>query len=241
MNGERADMTESIRSITIMKIWAIRSLCALILVVPVTTLRAQKRGENHYGGFGITASLSLPTGTFANLRDADGGYAKNGYAIGAEYSLNRKIPMGFILSAMMARNGVTTSGVEATSGDFVFASSTTWQTIWLLGGLHVQFGLSRETQGFLTIQGGEVFAASPSFDITIRGQNGTVGSYNGSSFGYALGAGIVKSHIMFGLRYYAGEPKYTIFLPGPYGLQYTLEGTQSVSMVLLTTGVMFSI
>ena len=194
------------------------------------------------GKFAVFAAVSLPSGDFGDDKTEGDGYATTGFGAGVDYAHPIGTPgLTWFSSGAFLYNGFDDKGIrelaESEGIDNPNVDSGSWINIPILTGLKYETDVSPTMDFFAFGQVGLDFYIPPSSYITWEGGSAEMSLDSGTSFGFAIGAGLVfNSKFNVSFRYLSmGEPELEGSITSP-GETEAISQDTGIAVILLTVG-----
>jgi len=200
-------------------------------------------GQSPLGHLGLSGCLSLPVGDFGKNSGDNGGLAKTGFGLCADFFCPiASSGVVWVTSGSALYNSLDISTFEEEFGDDdVDIDGGHWLNVPVMTGLGVVGKVAPQLELYTMFQFGIDFVKGP--DIKITAPEGMVKFSTGSAtaYGFSIGGGmIINKRFNIGIRYYSfGEPEFNFEISGTGMSPIYQNAKQSISIVTVTAGIYF--
>ncbi|MDI6765839.1 MAG: hypothetical protein QME52_03340 [Bacteroidota bacterium] len=188
----------------------------------------------------VFGGMSLPIGNFASTDSATGGFAKKGYAIGAEKISRFYFGSEIGLSGILCYHPYDKIALIKSQPHLPPESpieAGPWLLIWPMGSLGYSFSLNQNVISYARGHGGVFYGIYPEITVVERGTKFTQNMAIKFTWGWGIGCGlIIYEKIDFGVRFLAARPEYDLNTQGG-GTSTSKKPTQQTEIIIVYLGV----
>jgi hypothetical protein len=174
---------------------------------------SEGRDGSHDMSFCVYGGASFPVGPFAGMDNLNYGFAKNGFALSAEYSLHLARHLSWTTSLTYSHNPFDESSMRRRfisnepGIDMYFGSYT---LLFPMTGISGQHNMGEMVAAYATLQVGWLFGFEPDMHINYRGRSiFAQKARNANALALSFSAGIqLLDNVRIGMKYLGSKPSY---------------------------------
>jgi len=206
-----------------------------------TTSTHDQAMQELLGPFSLFAGAGIPTGDFASTNGQTAGFAKPGFALGAQYVYPLRNSVLWSLSITASFNPMDESALLQAAGlpPTLTTDISSYSTIVPMFGMGFHSPPSSSVVVYGIAEVGLMFASSPDLSISSGSESVSQSSASAITEAYGFHGGLfINNRVNISLKYLLGQPKYKVTATGG-GFSTTVEAEQPTGLLQLLAGITF--
>jgi hypothetical protein len=197
---------------------------------------SEEERDRNGSGVVLAGGMSLPVGDFGAKTGSKAGMASTGFAALLDGNMAVAPSVAVMFSVVYASNSMKMDNPY--SGYGITMDIGSWNNFWLATGLKLFHELPSDAEIFGFGQVGAIFGSTPEITVSNGSRSVKQESASATAFGGGVGGGVRIQRVNISVRYYFGEPEYTITASSG-GQSATETFKQSTTCVMLILGIAF--